>query len=155
MPVVSFRVREAGPDDGRSIAALLAHLTGSELSGDVAGRLESLTADPDHLVLVATDAHDEVVGWVHAFVAHRVQTRPFAEIGGLVVSPAHRRIGAGLALCRRVAQWAEDLGLLQVRVRSRSDRAEAASFFEALGFSRTKIQYVFDRTRCDPDQSAP
>jgi hypothetical protein len=33
------------------------------------------------------------VGWIHAFVAHGIESDAFAEIGGMVVSQKHRGIG--------------------------------------------------------------
>jgi len=155
MTAVDVRVREVQRADGPAIAALTTHLAGDAEPDALPTRLASLIAHPDHLVLVATTDHDEIVGWIHAFVARRVQTPPFVEIGGLVVTPGQRRFGVGSALCRRVELWAEGLGVARIRVRSRTDRAESASFFETVGFSRTKMQHVFDRSLRDPDPSDP
>lgn len=153
MFAAELRIRHATSDDSPMLAAVAAHLATPGDAGAVRARIESLLAHPDHLVLVAVAAPDEIVGWVHAFVARRVQTPPFVEIGGLVVAPGHRRFGVGSALCRRVELWVEELGLSHLRVRSRSDRAEAASFFDTMGFTRTKMQYVFDCPRPDPECS--
>jgi GNAT superfamily N-acetyltransferase len=154
MTAVEVRIREVEAADEPAIAALTAHLAPDAESYELPTRLASLITHPDHLVLVATTDHDDVVGWIHAFVARRVQTPPFVEIGGLVVTPGQRRFGVGSALCRRVELWAESLGIARIRVRSRTERAESASFFETVGFSRTKMQHVFDRSLGDPDRSA-
>lgn len=137
-------IREAGPADSPALTDLATHLGGPDDPSSLVAGFESLIAHPDHLVLVAVAADGEIVGWVHAFIARRVQALPFVEIGGLVVVPAHRRSGIGSSLCRRVALWAEGVGVSRLRVRSRSDRTDAASFFETIGFSRTKTQSVFD-----------
>jgi len=151
MSEVELRIRRAEPADSRAVAVLAAELAEAEDPRVVRARIDALIAHPDHVVLVATARDGEVVGWVHAFVARRVQTPPFAEIGGLLVAPDHRRYGVGAALCRRVGAWADTMGLSSVRVRSRSDRAHSASFFETVGFTSTKTQRVFDRPLGDTD----
>lgn len=148
------RVREAEPRDAPGLARLAAQLADSDDTRAVRSRLQELLADSEHLVAVAEIGDDEVVGWIHAFVARRLQTDPFVEIGGFVVTPGHRRIGVGSALCRRVELWAEELGLARIRVRSQTDRAEAAAFFETAGFGHTKIQRVFDRAVKPEDPGA-
>jgi len=89
---------------------------------------------------------DAVAGWVYIFGAHRLQTEPFAEIGGLIVDGAQRSKGIGTALMRAAESWAAARGYARVLVRSNVIRAEAHEFYERLGFSRFKSQAIFSKS---------
>jgi GNAT superfamily N-acetyltransferase len=95
-------------------------------------------------VFVACTA-GKVVGWVHVFLALRVESDQFAELGGFVVSRKYRRSGIGRQLLAAAEEWVVSRGVAKLRVRSRSDRNDARVFYEKLGFSTTKVQNVFDK----------
>jgi GNAT superfamily N-acetyltransferase len=95
-------------------------------------------------VFVADDPERGVVGWIHVLAADRVESAPFAEIGGLVVDEAVRGCGIGAALVDRARVWAADGGLGRLRVRTREDRAAAREFYARLEFAHVKTQCVLD-----------
>jgi len=64
-----------------------------------------LCRQDDHLVLAA-ERNGRVVGWLHAFVALRIESAAFAEIGGMVVDASGRGQGLGQQLVRATATWA-------------------------------------------------
>lgn len=96
-------------------------------------------------MLVACLEDGSVVGWIHVYIAMRVESNPFGELGGFVVEENHRRRGIGSALLGAAETWLTGRGIETLRVRSRSTRVDAHAFFEQAGFSMTKDQRVFDK----------
>ena len=125
----------------------------SELSGqlgypsdDIATRkrLDKILKKDDHCVLVAENG-DRVVGWIHGFYSHRVESDPFVEIGGLVIDKNYRKRGAGKILVQRIEKWAESISCVKIRVRTSTSRKETHVFYETLGFDLVKEQKIFDK----------
>ena len=140
----TIRIRMADISDAAAIAGLsgqLGYPTSARQSGK---RLSLILGSKEHAVFVACVA-GEVIGWVHVFLAARIESDPFAELGGFVVAKKHRRCGIGRRLLAVAEDWAVTRGVAQLRVRSRSDRFDARVFYENLGFSTTKEQRVFDK----------
>ncbi len=144
-------IRPAGEDDAPAIAGLSGQLGYPSSVADSAERLKTVLGSTEHGVFAACDG-DDVVGWVHVFLALRVESGPFAELGGFVVSASHRRRGVGRALLAAAEDWAASRGVRKLRVRSRLEREDARAFYENLGFSVTKAQRVFDK--CLPQEAA-
>lgn len=109
------------------------------------GRWGRIHGSADHAVFVAVGSDGEIYGWIHVFTALHLESSPSAEIGGLVVTEGQRGEGVGGALVQRAEKWARQRRMRQFRVRTRKDRKAAQRFYEHLGFSRTKIQYVLDK----------
>ena len=86
---------------------------------------------------------ERIVGWIHAFKAVLIESKPYIEIGGLVVDEKHRGMGIGRKLCKRIIEWSKEKGADEIRVRSNIKREEAHQFYKALGFSDLKQQRVF------------
>lgn len=143
-------LRQATLKDARAIAALSGQLGYPDPTGQTPGRLESLVESPDHAVFVACLADGMVVGWCHAFLANRVESDPFAELGGFVVDEEHRGQGIGRSLQGVAEEWVRERGISKLRVRSRSERTRAHGLFRGLGFRLSKEQHVFDK-KLDPD----
>ncbi|HLT45938.1 MAG TPA: GNAT family N-acetyltransferase [Rubricoccaceae bacterium] len=140
-----MRVRRAEPGDLDALAALAGQLGYPSTPDEASSRLRLLTAHPDlHAVYVA-EVGDAVAGWVHVFVGARLESDPFAEIGGLVVDERHRGAGVGEALVREAERWARGRGMAQLRVRSNVVRKRAHRFYEREGFERLKEQVVFQK----------
>lgn len=85
-----------------------------------------------------------VVGWIHAFVAYRIESGPFVEIGGLVVNETRRSQGIGKRLTDEVKSWCFQKEIFTLRVRSNVKRSGAHRFYENLGFEAAKEQKVFE-----------
>ena len=144
MPIQSPTIRPASIDDAHSIASLSRQLGYPASKADLEDRLASLLSDPDHAVFVAL-LGTVVVGWIHVFVAHRVESETFAEIGGFVVDQRCRRRRIGRVLLAVAEDWAKEKAVRKLRVRSRSEREDARGFYESLGFTAIKEQRVFDK----------
>lgn len=95
---------------------------------------------------VATLA-DEVVGWIEISIEHRLQSAPYALIGGLVVKDGFRNQRIGLRLCERAELWSWEAGVAAVRVTSRSTRLDAHRFYLNNGYRLTKVSHIFEKPR--------
>jgi N-acetylglutamate synthase-like GNAT family acetyltransferase len=96
--------------------------------------------------IYVAELNNVVVGWLHVFIALRVASPSFIEIGGLVVSPGYRRIGVGEELILQAKHWAFE-EKMKLRVRCTTAREETHKFYQAAGFIKSKEQYVFEIDR--------
>lgn len=115
-------------------------------AAEPAARLRPILRSDEHAVFVARLPDGAVIGWIHVFLALRIESARFAELGGFVVSGPHRRRGIGRLLLTAAETWARERGVGKLRVRTRADRADAKRFYERSGFRQTKEQRVFDKT---------
>ena len=135
-------IRPARLQDAAPLADLSGHLGYPSTELDLVERLAPMLTREDHLVLVA-ERGGEIIAWLHAFVALRVESPSFVEIGGLVVAPAARGHGVGGRLVREALAWTRQRGLGSLRVRSNEVRRETHAFYLHLGFTSAKTQRVF------------
>jgi GNAT superfamily N-acetyltransferase len=140
-----LEVRPALLADAEALAALAGELGYPATPELVEARLAAILAGPGHAVLVAESIPGEVVGWIHVFGARRVESEPFAELGGLVVREGHRGRGIGRRLVEAARRWAAVRGFSTLRVRTSVVREEAHRFYRGLGFELAKRQSVFSR----------
>jgi GNAT superfamily N-acetyltransferase len=155
-PAGAVVVRPAEQDDANALARLAGELGYPSTPVKVLARLDRLRADPgSHAVFVAERAPGAVLGWLHVFVARRLETDCFAEIGGLVVSSGARSAGVGAALVARAERWALDHGLTTLRVRSNVTRQRTHRFYERYGFARVKEQLVLQKPLAPQQPATP
>ncbi len=140
-----FTIRNAIPDDAPALAALSPTLGYPSSPQDVRERLEPITRSHDDSVLVACMPDGSVAAWVHVFLARRIETDMFAELGGLVVAEDRRGMGIASGLLKAAEEWATARGAARIRVRSRSSRADAHAFYRQRGFTLVKEQHVFEK----------
>ncbi len=140
-----MKIRPAEISDLSKITELSAQLGYPVFREDVEVRLRQMLSKDDHIILVACYADNDVIGWIHAFLAYRVESALFAELGGFVVDENHRGKGIGKQLLNAVEDWCRARDVGKLRVRTRADRADAHGFYEAAGFQRTKTQLIFDK----------
>jgi len=138
-------VRSAREGDAAVVADLAGQLGYPTPPEKVAARLAPILADPDQAFLVAEAPGGRVVGWIHVFLVRLVEAEPFGDLGGFVVDEAHRGRGLGRALLAACESWVRDRGVGRLRIRTRSDRADAHAFYRGRGYSLVKRQHVFDR----------
>lgn len=140
-----IEIRGAGAADATAIALLSEQLGYPASVSQAETRLAALLGAKEHEVFVAV-VDNRILGWIHVYLARRIESEPFGELGGLVVAAACRRRGIGRCLLARAEEWLKSCGVARLRVRVRADREEARIFYRRLDFARTKEQQVFDKT---------
>jgi GNAT superfamily N-acetyltransferase len=133
------------PADAAGVAQLSGELGYRTTIPEIAERISAVSSYPDHVVLVAESRDGRIVGWIHVFAALRIESRGFAEIGGLVVGSPYRRQGVGAQLVAAAEQAAARLEFATIRVRCRVDRGGARSFYREQGFLSVKTQRVYEK----------
>jgi ribosomal protein S18 acetylase RimI-like enzyme len=141
-----MEVRAAHKGDVEAIARLAGELGYPSTVAEVRERLEALTADPQHALLVAVDRSGGVVGWIQLSEERSVVGDPRAEITGLVVDAGFRSAGVGRALVDQGEAWARARGLATIGLRSNVIRERAHQFYLRLGYRVTKSQKVFRKS---------
>ena len=139
-------IRSATMDDSSALADLSTQLGYPTSTIQSANRLGLILDSNEQAILLACLAAGTVVGWVHVFLAFRVESDQFAEIGGFVVTEEFRRRGIGRCLLAAAEEWVIQSGITKLRIRSRSNRVDTHTFYERLGFSKSKQQQVFDKS---------
>jgi GNAT superfamily N-acetyltransferase len=108
-------------------------------------RLADVRARRADEVLVAVDAHDRPLGWVHVALVATLEATDLAAINGLVVDEGNRSSGIGASLVDAAEQWARSRGATAIVVRSRSTRERAHRFYERIGYVEVKRSHVFEK----------
>jgi len=136
-------VRIASPGDYKLLHSLADELGYKPLEEDeVCNRLRILIESDRDRVWVLED-QGLIKGWIHVFIAHRLASKSFVEIGGIVVDSKHRRMGVGRVLVMQAGSWAKGLDML-LRVRCNARREDSYRFYQALGFDQIKQQKIFE-----------
>ncbi len=141
----TIKTRKADLKDVKTIAGLCSSLGYPSSEPEIRQRLIPLLTVDDHTVLVACLTDGTVVGWIHVFTTLRVESGPFVEIGGFIISEQHQRQGIGKRLLTAAETWAVEQKADRLRVRSRIEREGAKKFYKQMGFHVSKEQRVFDK----------
>ena len=136
-------LRRARITDSAELARLSAQLGYPQVADAFERRLRRLLISADHPVLVATDDDARLLGFIALERRLMLETGERVEIVGLVVDDAARRHGIGQALVDAAIDWAREIGLREVVVRSSTARVESHPFYEDAGFARIKSQHVY------------
>jgi GNAT superfamily N-acetyltransferase len=111
----------------------------------LARRLAPLLGSPDDAVLVAVDAKERPIGWIHVGRTRILEADEHAVIHGLVVDEASRSGGLGAELLAAAEGWARERGIGTMLVRSRSTRERAHRFYRERGYREVKRSHVFEK----------
>ena len=121
----------------------LSHQLGYALSlADTKYQMEKVLLKEDHIAYVAI-SQTKVIGWIHAFISFTIESKPFVEIGGLVVDEKHRGQKTGNKLIDKVREWTIEKNIPSLRVRSNVTRHLTHQFYNKIGFKEIKEQKVF------------
>lgn len=133
--------------DAAAVAELTTQLgypvEADELGRRMAGILEEAS---DAALLVAVDASDVVIGWIHVERLRLLELSPTANVSGLVVDEQRRSAGIGAVLLAAAEDWARERGIGAIQVRSRTTREAAHRFYEREGYRRVKTSFMFQKT---------
>ena len=136
-------IRNAREQDCAGITRLAGQLGYPASDDAMRTRLQRLLASASDVVLVAESAEGELAGWIHGILSQFLESEHRVEIAGLVVDERFQRKGVGRDLVKGVEDRAAKRGVGQATVRCRTERTGAHSFYESLGYNRTKTQIVF------------
>jgi N-acetylglutamate synthase-like GNAT family acetyltransferase len=139
-------IRQVEAEDIREISRLSEQLGYPSSPEQMRCRVEQIIESQQDKVFIAVSEDGAVVGWIHVFAAMRLESEPFAEIGGIIVDSEYRSHGIGKKLLESAEDWAAQKNLTKLRVRSRTSRDNAHRFFRSFGFVQSKTQHIFDKT---------
>jgi GNAT superfamily N-acetyltransferase len=102
-------------------------------------------AREDAAVLVAAEADDRPVGWIHVEVRHTLVAPLAAQIMGLVVDDTARSRGIGRELLHSAEAWAAARACRRMLVGTRVTRERAHRFYQREGYAVEKTSYFFGK----------
>ena len=144
MSADNYSIRPADPHDAAELARLAAELGYPASAEAMRLRLQRLEGRDD-AVLVAAAADAPLLGWIHVGRRIALESGEGAEILGLVVGAAARRLGVGKQLVTAAEAWSRDRGLDRIVVRSNAARTESHRFYPALEYALAKSQHVYQK----------
>jgi len=104
-----IKIRDVRSVDAEAISYLSEQLGYPTSSEEVYSRIHKIVESPQDQSFVATSQDEQVVGWIHVFATMRLESEPFAEIGGIIVAESYQNRGIGKALLKRAQDWAVSL----------------------------------------------
>jgi GNAT superfamily N-acetyltransferase len=139
----AYAIRPATADDAARLAQLATQLGYPTTPRELAARLRAFAALPDAAILVATDADEGPIGWIHVELKASLLAPLVAQVMGLVVDEARRGAGIGAELLNRAEAWATDRGCRELLVATRVTRERAHRFYSRQGYQLLKTSHVF------------
>jgi len=139
----AVEIRPAVLEDCGSIGILAHNLGYPSTIETVKKRLSQIIQNNEHQVFVAGEIGGMLVGFIHIYQNFHIETDTSAEIGALVVSPEHRRLGIGRRLFNQAIEWSTDRNLRIIRCRNHAPDAESFAFFNNMNFRQLNPQIVF------------
>lgn len=141
----TVHIRPMEPRDAEAAAHLCAELGYQRNTSDVCAWIATIGSNKEGQAAFVACKDNEVIGWVEVSMERRLQSPPFALIGGLIVKDGARGQGIGRLLCKQAEEWAWQHGADKIRVTSRSTRLDAHRFYLQSGFQETKLSRVFEK----------
>jgi len=142
-------IREIVLADAESAAQLSAEFGYPVSRETMERRIAGFQNRRDHAIFIA-HLDDLAVGWIDVGIVHHLQSEPYGEIGGFVVSEKYRGAGIGKQLIARAEQWMREHGLQRAVVRSQVSREPAHRFYLREGYARLKTSAVFEKILATP-----
>ncbi|HET9100326.1 MAG TPA: GNAT family N-acetyltransferase [Acidobacteriaceae bacterium] len=137
-------IRAIESRDADAVSGLVSQLGYHRAVPEIADWIDCMNGAAQQAAFVAC-RDNKVVGWIEVSIERRLQTAPFALIGGLVVADGVRGQGIGRLLCQAAEDWARGRGLEKLRVTSRSTRTDAHRFYLRDGYEAVKTSMVFEK----------
>lgn len=150
----SLAIRPVRGEDIEAVARLAGELGYPAGPEQIRARLAAIAREEDQAVVVA-EGPEGVVGWIHVGITLSLESEPWAEIRGLVVSGSRRGQGVGRRLVEFAERWAVERGHSRIRVRTNVLRQESPKFYARLGFVQVKTQAVFFKELAEAKERRP
>jgi len=141
---MSLIIREIALTDALAAAQLSAEFGYPVSVETMERRIAGFQNRHDHAIFIA-HIDGEAVGWIDVGIVHHLQSEPYGEIGGFVVSENYRSTGIGRQLIAHAEQWMRAHGLRRALVRSQVSREPAHRFYLREGYARVKTSAVFEK----------
>ncbi|ACU63207.1 GNAT family N-acetyltransferase [Chitinophaga pinensis] len=138
-------VRHVSVKDAAQVAALSAELGYPSTVKDTITYIQAIDKSICDVAYVAVSG-ETVLGWIHVCYTIRLESGPFCEIGGLVVSRNTLGKGIGRLLVEKAKKWSAERNIEKLRVRSNVIREGSHAFYVKTGFVEYKQQKVFEYT---------
>lgn len=139
-----LKIRVVCTKDYDRIATLARQLGYPCTIDDIAARLSALSVQ--HLILVALDNEEVVMGFIHCCLADYLVEDKAVEVRALVVDEQHRGKGAGRDLMHQAELWAKQRNCSAVYLYSNVNRTEAHDFYKHLGYAIVKSEHVLEKS---------
>ena len=130
--------------DGEAVSELACELGYEVTLREAYERIGAFDADGQAVAFVALIA-GEIAGWIQAHDRRLLQYPRVLEIGGMVVSEAHRGAGVGKRLLDAITTWAKARGHTELFVRSNVTRDVAHDFYLSQGFQRFRTSHTYSK----------
>lgn len=140
-------IRSIEARDAHEVSLLIEQLGYQRAADGVLAWIERINLDPTSQIAFVACLRNEVIGWIEISIERRLQTPPFALIGGLVIKDEVRGRGIGRELCQHAEAWSWNQGVDTLRVTSRSTRPDAHRFYLRDGYREVKTSLVFEKKR--------
>jgi GNAT superfamily N-acetyltransferase len=142
---VTVGIRAPREDDVDALADQASQLGYPVDPEELRRRLAALMAVDHAAVLVATDAGDHALGWLHIELKRTLVAPLTAQIMALVVDERARGAGIGKELVDAATAWAASRGCERLTVATRVTRERAHRFYLREGFALDKTSHIFER----------
>lgn len=138
-------IRKMACSDAADAARLSGELGYPTSVEEMEDRLKHL-ANMENRAVFAACREARVVAWIDVGIVHHLQSEPYGEIGGLIVSSEYQGCGIGKKLVETAENWIRGRGITKVLVRSQIAREGAHAFYLRQKFSRIKTSAVFTKS---------
>lgn len=140
---MDIRIRNARQNDADAIVSLTEELGYRQTVKEIKEKVARISIDPEQKIFIAEA--DKTLGWMHVALTEPLESQPFVEIRGIVVSKENRGKGVGTILIQTAEQWTRDIGCKWLRIRTNITRKETREYYKKLGFISQKTQEVFEK----------
>jgi len=138
-------IRKVRAEDAKFIGKLSIQL-GHEMSEqEAAERISRIIKMRDQVIFVADHVGERVLGFVYATRNFELLNGYQVRLEGLVVDESARGLGIGSQLMKTIETWAKKKGSKTLKFLSNVTRTEAHTFYEKIGYEKTKVQQQFKK----------
>jgi GNAT superfamily N-acetyltransferase len=142
---MDIRIREMNDADAKTVCVLSKQLGYAVPEENTVAQILLINNSSNDAAYVAV--HDnEVIAWIHIFLALHLKLQPFCEVAALVVEERYRGKGVGKILLEKAVEWTNGKNCKRLMIRSNVRRKEAHQFYLNIGFKEIKQQKIFELT---------